>query len=112
MVRRAFVVLGFWSFETRATALSWPSLRNATYPTSVGTRTLNDGLFEVEAAPGRTAQQDAVNFAYEPTSERQVWKLLQTSFHRCAVVPHLLDVCGHIRVRRSVLVRIGLQHFR
>ena len=49
-------VLGLWSRETPAQALSWPALRNATYPTSVGTRTLKDGAFEVEAAPGSASK--------------------------------------------------------
>jgi hypothetical protein len=48
---------GFWLARPAPAALSWPALRNATYPTSLAQRvvTLRDGLFEAPAAPGSAA---------------------------------------------------------
>jgi beta-lactamase class A len=50
----AAVGIGGWLVRPTPAALSWPALRNATYPTSLQQRlvTLHDGLFEAPAAPG------------------------------------------------------------
>lgn len=48
--------LGLLAVRREPEPLAWPALRNATYPTSVGTRVLRDGAFEAEAAPGSASR--------------------------------------------------------
>ena len=50
----AALVVGVWTLRRESPVLTWPGLRNATYPVSVVPRgaPLHDGLYEAEAAPG------------------------------------------------------------
>lgn len=50
-------VLGVWALRREPQALTWPSLLNATYPTSIARAvTLREGTFEEEAAPGSASK--------------------------------------------------------
>src|SRR3954468_16961047 len=54
----AFVALAAWIVRTESRQLTWQSLLNATYTTSVTPRgaALRDGAFEAPAAPGSASK--------------------------------------------------------